>query len=72
MPKIERSVDYTFEAYSGVDELDPSATGPKHNKGLGSNQADKECHNSSDIDDESMFLSCNLTLSRLYLLYRHG
>ncbi|KAI4470133.1 zinc finger protein [Holotrichia oblita] len=54
MPKIERSVDYTFEAYSGVDELDTSATGSQHNKMLVSNQTEKECHNSSDIDDESM------------------
>ncbi|KAI4470159.1 zinc finger protein [Holotrichia oblita] len=54
MPKIERSVDYTFEAYSGADELDTSATGSQHNKMLVSNQTEKECHNSSDIDDESM------------------
>lgn len=50
MPKIERSIDYTFQAYSGYDEID--------NKNENSNNQTKtnaQLDEESDIDDDSKF-----------------
>ncbi|KRT78674.1 zinc finger protein [Oryctes borbonicus] len=58
MPKIERSIDYTFEAYSGLEEFENNIADLKNNDGNDINdmqvQNGKESHSSSDIDDTSM------------------
>lgn len=48
MPKIQRSVEYTFEAYSGADDdkIDHSNN-------------DKYLDAASDLDDSSEYLSIN-------------
>lgn len=54
MPKIERSVDYTFEAYSGVEDGEQD---PKSNVKLSEmNFQNSNIEDSSDIDDCSKYL----------------
>nr|XP_022920311.1 uncharacterized protein LOC111428853 [Onthophagus taurus] len=47
MPKIERSVDYTFEAYSGADDQPMSESEQKEDK-------KRKFDSSSDVDDISL------------------
>lgn len=64
MPKIKRSVDYTFEAYSGLDDQvlsDPSepkqettSLTPQDQSVEHKNETDESC----DIDESSKFFIC--------------
>lgn len=55
MPKIERSIDYTFEAYSGLEDLENDANEGHCDKLVSENAAD--CANSSDdVDDTSTII----------------
>lgn len=51
MPKIKRSVDYTFEAYSGGDDIDKT----KSNREEISTISNLE-ETSSDVEDNGMIL----------------
>ena len=59
MPKIKRSIDYTFEAYSGVDEQENNGS-----------QIHKSASNVSETDENSKLMSRNqfhvIFVSKLY------
>lgn len=66
MPKIERSVDYTFEAYSGLEdgEQDSKCIEKLPEMNFRNSQLD----DGSDIDDTSKYLLQNYSL---YFMLKH-
>lgn len=53
MPKIERSVDYTFEAYSGVEDQENEIDGVQEKSLEGNNNSNFMCLNDVSDDENS-------------------
>lgn len=51
MPKIERSIDYTFQAYSGSMEMD------KENEEVGEEMSENTQEKESESENESKYFS---------------